>query len=453
MHGMLCRRAGARVTGLEKATELAARAAHLLDEVHAVDPEGEEAERILGERRFELVLIPDLLERAENPEAVIARYARYVAPEGRLIVAVKNERGWPVRLGLATPEIGYATVEDGAPRLFTRETVERWIRNTELEMLSVDLDPMLLKALRAALSDDAYKSARVDEESVSGFRDWSPYQSYLELIRPLEVALARPAGDLFTFTSVLTARRKPEPGPLALTVGMLTMDEEPSVARMIAAIREHAPDAKILCVDSSLRDRTPFIAEELGARVLRQLPPRGHGPAMELLMREASAESAALVYLDCDFTYPPAVIPQIRAILEQGVDVVNAARIRERPAAMPLTNYAANKTFVWCARVLNGMPVADLHSGMRGYRSSTMRAFAFDGEGDALPIDTLLWPARSGYRVVEIPIDYQERVGQSKLRKVAGTVWTFIRLAKTLRVGERRHGTYEAWPNREGPER
>jgi 2-polyprenyl-3-methyl-5-hydroxy-6-metoxy-1,4-benzoquinol methylase len=453
VHGMLARRAGARVTGVEKVPELAARAARLLDEVHALDPDAGEVEHALGDRRFDLVLIPEFLERAADPEAVLARYARYVAPEGRLVVAVKNERAWPVRLGLANPEIGYATVEEEAPRLFSRAEVERLIARTGLELLSVDLDPMLLKALRAALADDPYKTARAGEDTVSGFRDWSLYQSYLDFVRPLEVALARPAGDLFTFTSVFAARRKPEPGPLSLTVGMLTMDEEPSIAKMIEEIRKYVPDAKLLCVDSSLRDRTPSIAEELGARVLRQLPPRGHGPAMELLMREASAESDALVYLDCDFTYPPAVLPKIAAILEQGVDVVNAARIRERPAAMPFANYAANKSFVWCAQLLNGMPVADLHSGMRGYRASTMRAFAFDGEGDALPIDTLLWPARSGYRVVEIPIDYQERVGHSKLRKVAGTVWTFIRLAKTLRVGERRDGTYEAWPSSEGPDR
>jgi len=234
---------------------------------------------------------------------------------------------------------------------------------------------------------------------------------------------------------------------------MLTMDEEPSIARMIDEIRAAAPDARILCVDSSVRDRTPEIAAEKGARVLRQLPPRGHGPAMELLLYEAAAESDALVYLDCDFTYPPAVIPALRRILESGADVVNAARTRTRPAAMPLANYVANRTFVYAARALEGVPVADLHSGMRGYRSSAIRGFDFDGEGDAIPIDTLLWPARSGYRVVEVPIAYQERIGLSKLRRLTGTVWTFIRLARTLGVGERRGDTYEVWDQLEGEER
>ena len=72
--------------------------------------------------------------------------------------------------------------------------------------------------------------------------------------------------------------------------------------------------------------------------------------------------------------------------------------------------------------------------------------FAFDGEGDALPIDTLLWPARCGYRVVEIPIPYEEREGVSKLRKVSGTLWTFRRLARTLGVGAREGARYEVWP-------
>jgi hypothetical protein len=47
-------------------------------------------------------------------------------------------------------------------------------------------------------------------------------------------------------------------------------------------------------------------------------------------------------------------------------------------------------------------------------------------------------------------MDYQDRVGISKLRKVAGTVWTFIRLAKTLRVGERGTGHYEVWSGFDG---
>ena len=42
-----------------------------------------------------------------------------------------------------------------------------------------------------------------------------------------------------------------------------------------------------------------------------------------------------------------------------------------------------------------------------------------------------------------MPIDYNERVGVSKLRKLAGTMWTMIRLARALPVGRRRGERFE----------
>jgi hypothetical protein len=77
------------------------------------------------------------------------------------------------------------------------------------------------------------------------------------------------------------------------------------------------------------------------------------------------------------------------------------------------------------------------------YRSSVIQISTRRREGDALPIDTLLYPAKCGYRVVEMPIDYNERVGFSKLRKLAGTMWTMIRLARALPVGRRRGERFE----------
>ncbi len=260
----------------------------------------------------------------------------------------------------------------------------------------------------------------------------------------LDVRLVRSVHSLYTgepspvteHHGIVIARRAPVPKKMTFTIGMLSMNEEESVEKMIEDIRAIAPDAKVLLVDSS-RDRTPEIAEKLGARVVRQLPPRGHGPAMEKLMYEASKESDALIYLDCDFTYPSSYIPRIRELLEAGADVVNATRTHHYPKAMPVPNFLANRFFAASAQLVHGVPTTDVHSGMRGYRSSMIRAFDFSGEGDALPLDTLILPARANYNIAEMPIPYQERVGDSKLAKVRGTVWTFIRIAGAVGEGRR----------------
>jgi len=449
-NGMLARSVGASVVGVEPDAELAERARRVLDQVIQLDPSNfEELERALAGRTFDLVLVPSSLERVFDPSPLLREAARYLAPEGRLLCALRNPSAWTRRLGLSDESFGFGSAAGAEPHLHELSEARSWAASAELELLEVAWTPLLARTLRPLLADDLYTTRSHAETSTTGFRDWSVYDAYRRSLLPLETKAAGLSPSLFAYQYVLVLRKRMKPRALSLTVGMLTMDEEPSIANMIAEIRRFAPDAEILCVDSSVKDRTPVIAERLGARVLRQLPPRGHGPAMELLMYEAAKQSDALIYLDCDFTYPASTIVSIRKILESGADVVNAARTRSRPDAMPLANYLANKTFVWCARALNGVPISDLHSGMRGYRSSVIRNFSFDGAGDALPIDTLLWPARSGYRVVEIPIAYQERVGASKLRKLAGTAWTFVRLARALQVGQRAHGSYERWTSAE----
>lgn len=450
LNGGLAKAMGAFVVGIESDAAHAERAKRLLDEVIAKDVHDHAAiEAAIGDRKFECIIFPEVLERVDDPAAVVAYFRRFLAPEGHVVLSLRNREAWTARLGMVGPELGYAP-EAGA-KLFSRDEAVSLVEGAGLELLRVEENPMLARAARPYLSESLWASHRHDDPSaLAQYADLPVYRAYLQFVRPLEVMVANRAPRLLGFQHVVVAREKPVARKLSLTVGMLTMDEEESIENMILEIRKYAPDAQILLVDSSMKDQTPFIAERMGARVIRQLPPRGHGPAMEVLMYEAAKQSDALIYLDCDFTYPPELIPTIRKILESGVDVVNAARTRTRPDAMPVPNYLANKSFALLAQATTGTSVSDLHSGMRGYRSSVTHAFRFDGEGDAIPIDTLLWPAKCGYHVVEIPLDYQERVGLSKLRKVAGTVWTFIRLGKTMAVGRRGGGHYDVWPTKEG---
>jgi SAM-dependent methyltransferase len=444
MHGATAKRVGAHVVAIEARRDQVETARRMLDEVIEVDPRDFDklAER-LGNRKFDVILMADLLHTADDVLELLRFYRSYLDEGGRLVASFRNQGSWTRKLHLkATSALLNGTA--GGERPLLQRDAEQAMKEAGFQVLYTEHNPMLLKASRTYV-DGIYALAAQGEKGGlrAAFLELPVYEAYRATVRPVEEVLCKVAPSLLSAEHVVVGRVPTKPGPLSLTVGMLTMDEEQSIEPMIGEIRAVAPDAKILIVDSSLKDQTPYIAERLGARVIRQLPPRGHGPAMEVLMYAAAKQSDALIYLDCDFTYPPNVIPTIRKILESGADVVNASRTRRRPEAMPLANFLANRSFALTARVMHGIPTTDLHSGMRGYRSSLIRSFAFDGEGDAIPIDTLLWPTKCGYNVVEIPIEYQERVGFSKLRKMAGTIWTFIRLAKTLRVGTRRPDSYD----------
>ena len=212
---------------------------------------------------------------------------------------------------------------------------------------------------------------------------------------------------------------------------MISMNEEKAVGQVIADIRTYAPDAEILVVDSS-KDRTPEIAEQAGARVIRQFPPQGYGKAMEIALR--SGKGDIIITLDCDNTYPASQIPVLaRMVLEDGWDLVDASRLKMKPAAMPWVNYLGNWLFATIASILFRRRLTDLHSGMRAYRKSMIDELDFLAKGAALPVELLLLPIKLGYRVTTLYIEYFDRTGTSTMNPFDTCKWTAWRIWRVWR--------------------
>src|ERR1051325_7044570 len=109
-------------------------------------------------------------------------------------------------------------------------------------------------------------------------------------------------------------------------------------------------------------------------------------------------------------------------------------RVATRPKAMPFANFLANRLFALTARLLHGLKTTDVHSGMRAYRKSMINAVQWDPNGPALPVDMVVIPHRMGYLVVDVPIDYRERIGTTTLQRWNSTKWTFKRLWRARKV-------------------
>jgi hypothetical protein len=56
----------------------------------------------------------------------------------------------------------------------------------------------------------------------------------------------------------------------------------------------------------------------------------------------------------------------------------------------------------------------------------------FDPNGPALPVELMLKPALAGYRIAEVFIPYNDRIGVTTLNKWESTVWTFRRIFRLL---------------------
>lgn len=201
-----------------------------------------------------------------------------------------------------------------------------------------------------------------------------------------------------------------------LSVVMGTYNEAEAIGTVLADIdRVTNGRAEVVCVDGS-DDETPAIAREHGARVIEQ-EPRGYGYAVRKAL--TSASRPVIITTDCDDTYPMDALPRFLELINEGYDVVSGDRLYHGADAMPVFNRLGNLAFAAVASLLMGDRVHDTTTGMRAYREEVIRNIRWT-ENTGLSAELLIRPLMRGYDVIEEPIHYAERAGETKLDPLAG---------------------------------
>jgi glycosyltransferase involved in cell wall biosynthesis len=215
-----------------------------------------------------------------------------------------------------------------------------------------------------------------------------------------------------------------------VAVVMITRNEEGAIAKVIDDASAALPGCEVIVVDGS-SDRTPVLAAEHGARVIRE-PIGGAAPALLCALRATSRPIVATV--DADDTYPAEVFPELVRRVREGDDVAGTNRLGRRPpTAMPLSNWIANIAFNLIASVHARRVLRDVHSGQRCYRRELLEHFDWDTTGRAFPVDLLLWPAVAGAKISELPIPYRERIGETTLLRWSDGTQTLRRLFRRVK--------------------
>jgi glycosyltransferase involved in cell wall biosynthesis len=201
-----------------------------------------------------------------------------------------------------------------------------------------------------------------------------------------------------------------------LSVVMGTYNEEEAIESVLADIdRVTDGRAEVVCVDGS-SDATPEIARDMGARVIEQ-EPQGYGVAV----REAllAADRPVVVTTDCDDTYPMESLPDFLELVNQGYDVISGDRVSGGADAMPGFNEFGNRMFALAASVLMLRRVRDTTTGMRAYRRGVIEDITWT-ENTGLSAELLIRPLMRGYDIKEVCIEYDERLGETKLNPFTG---------------------------------
>lgn len=201
-----------------------------------------------------------------------------------------------------------------------------------------------------------------------------------------------------------------------ITVIVPAYNEEKAVRAQVEAIH-HCLQAtgivyEIIVVDDGSSDRTA--AEALGsqARVLQHAVNRGYGAAIKTAIVAATYDT--LVIIDADGTYPVDQIPVLVSKLATA-DMVVGARIgsdvnipwARRPAKWMLSKLATR---------IADQQIPDLNSGLRAFRRSCIQQyFPILSNRFSFTTTSTLSLLADEYRVVYHPINYYQRIGQSKI--------------------------------------
>jgi dolichol-phosphate mannosyltransferase len=216
-----------------------------------------------------------------------------------------------------------------------------------------------------------------------------------------------------------------------------TYNEAENIAAFVEAVQAELPaGARVLIVDDSSPDGTGEIADRLAAErdgvgVLHRPLREGLGPAYIAGFREALAAGAELILqMDSDFSHEPAYLPRLLEAVE-GADLAIGSRYVDGGGVgdWGAVRRAISRGGSAYARLMLGVPIADLTGGFKCFRRGVLEAIDLDSvraKGYAFQVELTYRAVQRGFRVVEVPIVFRDRrVGDSKMSRaiVAEAIW------------------------------
>ena len=211
--------------------------------------------------------------------------------------------------------------------------------------------------------------------------------------------------------------------PRILTAVIPALNEEEAIGSTISrclnareTIKRVAglDDVEIVVVSDGSTDRTVEIAQGFDEiKVIVFEKNRGYGAAIKEGFRQG--KGSLVGFIDADGTCDPEYFAEMcRVVVEEEADLVLGSRLGPS-SKMPRIRKLGNRIFALILGLLCGRRVTDTASGMRVIRREAL------AELYPLPDRLHFTPAMSarallnGLRVVEIPMHYEERIGESKL--------------------------------------
>lgn len=207
-----------------------------------------------------------------------------------------------------------------------------------------------------------------------------------------------------------------------------TFNEKENIARMVRKVMSLPENFHLLVIDDGSPDGTALLVKELMGEFSGRLfleerkGKQGLGTAYIHGFRWALGRDYEFIFeMDCDFSHHPDDLIRLMEGCKQGADVaigsryVSGGKVVNWPMGRILMSYFAS---VYVRMVL-WIGIMDTTAGFKCYRRKVLESIDFSQlrfMGYAFQIEMKYYAVKLGFKVIEIPISFSDRLeGTSKM--------------------------------------
>lgn len=225
---------------------------------------------------------------------------------------------------------------------------------------------------------------------------------------------------------------------LDLTILILCLNEEKSIAHCVAEARDFLARAKIngevLVLDNGSTDRSAEVARAAGARVVIEQR-KGYGNAT--IAGISASRGTYTILGDGDGEHNLNLLEPFWDKLRNGYDLVVGNRFKGgvEPGAMRFLNrYVGNPFLSGVGRLFFSSPARDFHCGLRGFRTSEIRAMGLRSSGYEFTSEMIAKAILKNLKITEVPVMQRPALDpeRSSHLKIWRDGWNHLRLLLML---------------------
>lgn len=196
-------------------------------------------------------------------------------------------------------------------------------------------------------------------------------------------------------------------------------------------------EVETIVIDDRSTDRTVQVAQEHGARVVRNTASRsGKGIALRSGFQAATGD--VFVMLDADYSHRPEELPRFLEALRPGVGLVIGSRVVGGSEEYHHVRALGNVFLSAALGVCTGRYLSDALNGFKMFRRDVFTDFAYTSANFEIEIEIIANTLRKGYKVVEVSSHERARAGgemksrviRHGLRFLGRIVWEGLRGVK-----------------------